>query len=473
MKKLSRRNAIVTGAASVTAATVTTQHLLAATPEPLKLNYLLGSCMYGYAELAEILPEVKRTGAQAIDLWPLVHGNQREQLDEIGEEKFASMIAQQGIKLGCITQYKLGPFGLQDEMRLAHRLGCKTIVTGGKGPKGLSGTELKQAVGVFIEKMKPHLEVAAETGVTIAIENHANNLIESADSLKWLAELGDNLPIGVALAPYHLPQDTKVLSDLIRTLGDSIAVFYAWQHGMGCMEKLPKEQELLQMPGRGDLDFAPLLSALSEIKYQGWTEIFMHPFPRGIPVLPSTAAVSAEINRSRNYLQDCLDKLTDSPAVAKVHSSAPPLERTMTEKPAEAQKKIVGVYNPLDAREAYVILNQGTEPPGPGGYTMTKDPGTYICRQCNAALYEAKDKFESHCGWPSFDDEIEGRVTRRPDADGRRVEIVCTNCGGHLGHVFEGERMTAKNTRHCVNSISMRFIKEGDELPPIIVKKDE
>lgn len=125
-------------------------------------------------------------------------------------------------------------------------------------------------------------------------------------------------------------------------------------------------------------------------------------------------------------------------------------------------------YNPLNDEESHVILDQGTEPPGPGGYTHTKEPGTYICRQCNATLYNSDDKFDSHCGWPSFDDEIEGAVLRRPDADGRRVEIVCDNCKGHLGHVFEGERLTGKNTRHCVNSISMRFIAEGDTLPSTI-----
>ena len=157
--------------------------------------------------------------------------------------------------------------------------------------------------------MKPHLAVAEDTGVTIAIENHGNNLIESPDSLKWLAELRPSKHLGVALAPYHLPQDSEKLAALIRSLGSSIAMFYAWQHGMGCMKKLPKEQELLQMPGRGDLDFTPLLAALNDIKYTGWTEIFMHPVPRGIPILDTTSKVTNEINRGRDYLAQCLKSL--------------------------------------------------------------------------------------------------------------------------------------------------------------------
>jgi peptide methionine sulfoxide reductase msrA/msrB len=115
-------------------------------------------------------------------------------------------------------------------------------------------------------------------------------------------------------------------------------------------------------------------------------------------------------------------------------------------------------YNKLTPQEAAVIINKGTEYPYTGEYVNTKDSGTYVCRQCDTPLYNSNDKFDSHCGWPSFDDEIKGAVKRVPDADGRRVEIVCANCGGHLGHVFEGENYTAKNTRHCVNSISMKFI---------------
>jgi sugar phosphate isomerase/epimerase len=262
--------------------------------------------MYGYTSLGEIMPEVRKIGASAIDVWPKVHGSQREQLDEMGEEAFAELLQQHNVSLGCITQYKLGPFGLQNEMRLASRLNCGAMVTGGKGPIGLKGTELKSAVAAFVEKMKPHLATAEQSNVTIAIENHANNLVESPDSLKWLAELRPSTHLGIAFAPYHLPQDAESLAALIRSLGDSIAVFYAWQHGMGCMKKLPKEQELLQMPGRGELNFTPMLEALRDIDYSGWTEIFMHPFPRGIPIHPTTAAVTSEINRSRNYLENLI-----------------------------------------------------------------------------------------------------------------------------------------------------------------------
>jgi peptide-methionine (R)-S-oxide reductase len=115
-------------------------------------------------------------------------------------------------------------------------------------------------------------------------------------------------------------------------------------------------------------------------------------------------------------------------------------------------------WNKLTPAEKHVIENKGTEPPFTGEYENFFQQGTFVCRRCNQPLYRSEAKFHSGCGWPSFDDEIPGAVTRVADADGRRVEILCANCGGHLGHVFEGEGFTPKDTRHCVNSLSIRFV---------------
>ena len=117
-------------------------------------------------------------------------------------------------------------------------------------------------------------------------------------------------------------------------------------------------------------------------------------------------------------------------------------------------------WNTLTPEEERVIVNKGTEYPGTGKYEHTTDKGTYTCKRCNAELYRSESKFDARCGWPAFDDEIKSAVKRIPDADGSRTEIVCANCGAHLGHVFTGEGFTAKDTRHCVNSISMNFVPD-------------
>lgn len=130
---------------------------------------------------------------------------------------------------------------------------------------------------------------------------------------------------------------------------------------------------------------------------------------------------------------------------------------------ATSQKTNAMEWNKLTPEEERVIVHKGTEYPGTGTLLNNKEKGTYVCKRCNAALYKSESKFESNCGWPSFDDEIKGAVTRIPDPDGMRTEIVCANCGGHLGHVFLGEGFTAKDTRHCVNSISMLFVPDKKE----------
>lgn len=272
--------------------------------EPFRLRYLVASCLYGTMKLGEILPELAKQGAEHLDLWPKKHGDQREQAADMGDEAFAALLARHKAKLTCVTRYDLGPFALAEELRWAKKFGAELIVTGAKGPKGLAGEALKSAVRKFAEEMRPHCAVAEELGMRIAIENHGNGLMESAESVRWLVEFAPSPALAIALAPYHLPQDESLLAQLIRDCGKHLAVFYAWQHGRGSMQAQPKADELLQMPGLGSLDFGPLLDALREIAFAGWTCIFMHPFPRGVPIVEGgAAAVTAEVNRARAYLE--------------------------------------------------------------------------------------------------------------------------------------------------------------------------
>src|SRR3989344_4235215 len=125
-------------------------------------------------------------------------------------------------------------------------------------------------------------------------------------------------------------------------------------------------------------------------------------------------------------------------------------------------------YNTLTEEEKHIIEDKGTESPFTGEYDNFYVPGTFICRRCNLPLFSSKAKFDAKCGWPAFDGTFPGAVKELPDPDGMRTEIECNNCGAHLGHVFTGEHMTEKNTRHCVNSVSIKFIPDGQALPPTI-----
>jgi sugar phosphate isomerase/epimerase len=255
--------------------------------------------MFGELPLTEILPEASVIGADTIDLWPRPHGNQREQWDAMGNDAFVTLLKTHGVRLGMITRYDLGPYGLADELKRAGEMGARLIVT---GSGNIEGDSIKSRVQIFIERMKPHIEVAEESGVTIAIENHGNALIESLDSLRYLAEFSPSDKLGIALAPYHLPQEPETIAALIRDIAPRLAHFYAWEHGHGAHDEIPKVLEMKQLPGYGSLDFGPIVDALRDINYEGWTSVFMHPVPRGIPILPIATEVSAAINRSREYL---------------------------------------------------------------------------------------------------------------------------------------------------------------------------
>lgn len=126
------------------------------------------------------------------------------------------------------------------------------------------------------------------------------------------------------------------------------------------------------------------------------------------------------------------------------------------------------VYNKLTPQEKNIIEGKGTEPPFSGEYDQFFEDGTYICKKCNAPLFSSQSKFDAGCGWPSFDEGYPNSLKRFPDPDGERIEIQCANCGGHLGHEFKGEKFTPKNTRHCVNSLSIKFIPKNEKLPPVL-----
>ncbi|QDT43329.1 Xylose isomerase-like TIM barrel [Gimesia alba] len=274
--------------------------------KPFQLNYIVASCMYGKLPLETILQEVPKTGAAYLEIWAERHGNQREQIDELGVEKTKQLFDKHNVKLGSFTCFKYGLFNMQGEMDLVRQLGGDMVICNSGGPKGLKGAELKAGIKKFAEKLKPHVDAAAEKGVIIGLENHGGGLINDPDTQRWLMDALPAKNFGIALAPYHLEQDPEMIGKLITDLDERLVHFQGWQHGMGCMKKLPKEQELLQLPGRGDMNFVPLLAALKKINYQGRTEIFMHPVPRGIPILPTAEQVTAEINRSRAYLEKCL-----------------------------------------------------------------------------------------------------------------------------------------------------------------------
>ena len=274
-----------------------------AAEEVFKLRYIVASCMYGTLPLAEILPEVRKTGADEIDIWPATHGNQREQVAAMGLEKFATMLAEHKVRCGMITRYDLGCYKLQDEMKVLNSLGGDLMVA---GSGNVEGPNLKARVAKFVEQLKPHIEVAEEQGVTIAIENHGNQLLWEPDSLRYLAELSPSDRLGIAYAPYHLPQDAALQAQLIKDLGPKLVHFYAWEHGFGCHKAMPKALEMQQLPGYGQLDFKPMFDALASFNYAGRTSIFMHPTPRGIPILPTAGEVTVAMNRSREYVESLL-----------------------------------------------------------------------------------------------------------------------------------------------------------------------
>ncbi len=205
-----------------------------------QLHYALASSMYGKLPLEEIAGEVHKIGAERIDLWPEHHANQREQMDAMGHERFAELLAKHGVKLGMTTRYDLGPFGLADEIRMLKKFGGSLVVTGSAGPKDVVGAEAKTAVAQFVEKMKPHVELAEQCGVTIGIENHGKALVASLDSIRYLAEAATSPFLGIALARIICPR--TALSPMSRTSGPSWSISPPGNMGRAAWRSCPSRR---------------------------------------------------------------------------------------------------------------------------------------------------------------------------------------------------------------------------------------
>ena len=278
---------------------------------PFQLRYVVSSAMYGEMPLATILPEVSKAGASAIDIWCRSHGNQREQLDELGHDNARILFARHQVTPAVFTRYPLGPFGLKPEMPVAKSFGAQLIVCGSSGPSEPKGNEAKTAVQTFLEKMKPEVAAAEEHGLTLAVENHDRQLLYHPDSLRYFAEFNRSKHLGIALAFHHLHAFADQIPTLIRDLGSmQIPFVYFQEHSVGIRKKVAKAIEMQQLPGfGGGLDYLPIVGALKDIDYKGYCEIFMHPVPRGIPILPTPGEVTAAINKSRAYIETCLAAL--------------------------------------------------------------------------------------------------------------------------------------------------------------------
>ena len=288
--RLNRREWLAAAAASAS-------FLRAADDAGFRIRHLLASSLYGQTPIEDVLPEVAATGSEAVDLWPEPHGAQREAVDAMGVEAFAAMCREAGVRVGCLTRYELGAAALADEVAVAKALGATHVVANAKG------TKPGEDVAAYARTLSGTIAAAEDAGVTVCVENHSRTALHSADAVRRFRDAVRSPAVKIALAPAHLPQDADAVAALIRDLGDRVRLFYAWQRGTGFMRKEPTGDDLSQLPGVGPLDFAPIVAALRDIAFDGWTSVFMHPVPRGVPAAGSVEKTSAAVRDSLAYLR--------------------------------------------------------------------------------------------------------------------------------------------------------------------------
>ncbi len=275
-----------------------------AAPGGFRLRYVHSTNQYGTLPIADIATQVHDAGCEGLDLWAGRWGNQREQVDALGHDKFAEILKKNRTKVACYTCMDPGFAKSEPHMRAMLKFGGNMIIAGFPnvpGGKDIRGDALRVAIRSSLEKLKPIIQVAGELNVQLAIENHLNGLLETPDGCRILADEIKEKHVGISLAPFHLPQDAALLGKLVGDIAPKIFYYYAWQYGDGSGDLAPSKQKR-QLPGIGPLDFKPMLAALKRSKFDGWTSIFMHPSPRGSALHSTVKEVTAELNRARAYL---------------------------------------------------------------------------------------------------------------------------------------------------------------------------
>ncbi len=305
MKSLTRRDFVRIGAGSALAAGQVVS-AIAAEPkrDAFKLRYVLSTNQYGTLPIQDIVPEVKTAGYEGLDIWAGRWGNQREQIDFMGHEKFAAILKEHGVKVSCYTCMHPGFGKSEPHLRAMLKFGGNQIVAGfpnAPGGKDLRGDALRKAIRGSLETLKPIIGVAGELGVELAIENHLNGLLETPDGVRMLAEESKEKHVGISFAPFHLPQEPELLGKLVDDVASKIFYYYAWQLGDGSGDLAPSKQKR-QLPGVGPLDFKPMLAALKRRKFNGYTSIFMHPSPRGSALASGVKEVTTELGKARAFL---------------------------------------------------------------------------------------------------------------------------------------------------------------------------
>lgn len=307
---MNRRNCLkiigATGAASSLSSMIA-----AASSGKFAIDYVLSSALYGDMDLRNVLGELEHTASVGLDIWDKPHGSQRLEIDMMGTDEFERVLKKFNAKVTVFTSYRKNCLELEPEMPVLEKIGGEILVSGSPSADGIKRADIRHEVLRLIEKMIPHADAAGERGLKIAIANHSGQLLSSPEAIRCFSEFNRHPAMGIALAPHHLKDYTKLLPELILELGrENLPFIYFQEYGDGAFHQLQKQVELEQLPGRGSLDYNMIVRALKLIDFDGVAEISMHTTPRGNPVFENAEEITELVNESQLYVDNCVRELS-------------------------------------------------------------------------------------------------------------------------------------------------------------------